>query len=213
MKTTTAKEYLEHYYNELDAENKSIIEFLRFIPTKGTSLLDYGCGACLMPTASIYSKYTDIYYTDADWKLAIETVRFKHNIETFDWNPLFIEMNVNKDVLRSKMRNIYLSRFPAELPYSFDTILCFFCLDMASKNWLEFEVFYKSLLNHLNKNGWLIIGVVTDSYASVPGENEYPCLNISRDTFLKYHKPTIFETIPACADRGYSGMLFSAEKL
>lgn len=212
MKIKTAKEYLEAYYSTMDEENISIVEFIKFIPCKGISLFDYGCGANMMLTASIHDRFEKIFFGDADERLTDETLRFKFHKETFNWSPVFSYLNVEVETFRKKINNIYLTQFPATLPQQYDTILCFFCLDMASRNWKEFNYFYQSLLNHVSPNGWLIIGVVTESYAFVPGENDYPCLNITKDKFLQYHTPMIFETIPACADRGYKGMLFSAEK-
>jgi hypothetical protein len=211
MKTSNAKAYLNSYYQTMDAENTAIVNFLRFIPNQHGSLLDYGCGASIMVSASVYDRYTDLNYTDADVRLALEMFRFKLGIPSFNWHVVLNHLQIKKKELRKKIKHIYLSRLPASLPTTYDTITSFFCLDMASKNWREFNLYYKSLMDHVREDGWLIVGLVTDRCGAVPGENDYQCLNIKRDTFLKYHKPTIFETISACDNRGYKGMLFSAE--
>lgn len=213
MNLTNAKAYLEAYYTEMCAENISIVNFIRFVKPEGDTILDYSCGASIMPSAAIHQNFKHLYYSDSDMGLAFEMLRYKYRVPSFNWNAVNKYLELDSAAFRKKMRRIYLSTMPADLPRKFDTILCFFCLETASHNWREFNAYYKSLLDSINNKGWLIVGLVRDRHGIIPGENEYGCLNITRAMFLKYHTPNIFENIDACEDRGYGGMLFSAERV
>lgn len=209
----SSKNYLRVYYRHLDEENKSIIEFLRFVNPKGESLLDYACGGALMVSASLEPSFSKIHCGDIDHNLIDEILQVKRG-KGFNWSPLFLEMGYErKDILLRKIETLLLSKYPYSPLEKYTCITSFFSLEFASTNWREFKAYYQSLREGVGPGGWFIVGVTTNSSSLVPGANNTSPLCITKSSFLKVVQPTIFQEIPACASRGYGGMLFSAEKI
>lgn len=205
-------DYLNTYYTKMDAENKTALNFLKYVPIKENSqILDYGCGASFLVSAGLQDKAQYIDLAEADPAVLLEAYKFKLNKSAFDWSEVFRYANTSLQKIQSKLRNFYLSKLPASFPQYYDAVINYYCLDMASHSWKEFDFFYQSLRNTVKPGGWLITGLVTGKNGPIPGENEYPSLSITREEFLSRHTPDILHYIKACDNRGYTGMLYAAE--
>lgn len=207
----TVKHYLEQYYSDMNEENQSIIRFLDYVPFQGESALDFSYGGSLMIAAQLSKRIKNIDLSDINEEALHETLQFKQG-KGFNWRPVFKQLDIDTKTLIHTIKLIYLARFPASLPKRYDVITCFFALETASDSWRTLMLYYNSLMEHVKPNGWLIIGLVTEPYTTILGTEEKSPLFITRELFLHYFKPDIFEQIKACADWGYRGMLFSAQR-
>lgn len=203
--------YLQQYYSDMNEENQAIIKFLEFVPYKAQTALDFSYGGSLMIAAQLAKTVKKIDLSDVDEKALQATMQFKQG-KGFNWLPVFEQIGVTPAQVVNVLDKMFVARFPASLPKTYDLITCFFALETASPDWITFLLYYTSLAHHLNDGGWLVIGLVTEQYAKINGTNEQPPLYITDDLFLKHVHPDIYQKIPACADWGYKGMLFSAHQ-
>lgn len=203
--------YLTQYYSDMNDENKAILNFINFVPFKAKTALDFSFGGSLMISAELSKTVPSIDLSDVN-ELALKAVfQFKKG-KGFDWSPIFSELQVTPFQVLQVLNKSYVARFPASLPNKYDLITCFFALETASDSWRTFQLYYSSLLNSLQPNGWLIIGLVTEQYKTISGTNLTNPLYVSQEVFLNYIQPDIFQHIKACADWGYKGILFSAQQ-
>lgn len=203
--------YLQQYYSDMNEENQAIIKFLEFVPYKAQTALDFSYGGSLMIAAQLAKTVKKIDLSDIDERALQATLQFKQG-KGFNWMPIFAKIGMTPLQLVSTLDKMFVARFPASLPKTYDVITCFFALETASTDWITFLLYYTSLLHHLNDKGWLIIGLVTEQYGEINGTNEHPPLYITDKLFLEHIQPDIYQKIPACADWGYKGMLFSGQQ-
>lgn len=203
------QKYLSQYYSDMNAENKAILNFIRFVPSSAKTALDFSYGGSLMITAELSKTVKKIDLSDIDEKALHSTLQFKKALG-FNWLPLFTEIGVSPAQVQNAIDQLLIARFPASLPKKYDLITCFFALESASDSWRSLLLYYNSLLQHVSPDGWLVIGLFTEPYKDVLGSPK--SLYITSELFLDYFKPDIFQQIKACADWGYKGMLFSAQQ-
>lgn len=203
--------YLQQYYSDMNEENQAIIRFLQFVPHKAQTALDFSYGGSLMIAAELSKTVSKIDLSDVNEKALQATMQFKKGLG-FNWLPVFEQIGVTPAQVVNVLDRMFVARFPASLPRTYDLITCFFALETASTDWISFLLYYTSLLHHLNDQGWLVIGLVTEQYGEIAGTNEHPPLYITDRLFLDHIQPDIYQKIPACADWGYKGMLFSAHQ-